>query len=153
MFKKFFMNKLEKVSGRELEDFLSRIRHIDSDSLGAPAAMTSIWADALQEQYGWDVYYPHGVTIQHVDAVMKIGSQVRNLQKQGPEGNMKAVGGLVWSHTLRATLNLKLTGGVREIWSHIERGFPYAHEAAANMMLGTVNHSGRFPDGFTPQAK
>ena len=66
---------------------------------------------------------------------------------------MRAVGGLVWSHTLRASLNLKLTGGVREIWSHIERGFPYADEAAASMMLGTVNHIGRFPDGFTPQVK
>ena len=109
MFKKFFINKLEKVSSRELEDFLSRMRSIDSDSLGGPAAMTSIWADALQEQYGWDVYYPHVVTTQHVDAVMKIGSQVRHLQKQGPDGNMRAVGGLVWSHTLRASLNLKLT--------------------------------------------
>jgi len=153
MFKKFFINKLEKVSSRELEDFLSRMRSIDSDSLGGPAAMTSIWADTLQEQYGWDVYYPHVVTTQHVDAVMKIGSQVRHLQKQGPDGNMRAVGGLDWSHTLRASLNLKLTGGVREIWSHIERGFPYAHEAATNMMLGTVNHIGRFPDGFTPQVQ
>lgn len=92
-------------------------------------------------------------TAQHVDAVLKIASQVRNLQKQGPEGNMRAVGGLVWSHTLRSSLNLKLTGGVREIWSHIERGFPYADEAAANMILGKVNHIGRFPDGFTPQVK
>mgnify|MGYP001047178989 CR=1 FL=1 len=153
MFKKFIQNKFENVQFRELEDFLSRMRHMDSDVLGGPAAITSIWADALQEQYGWDVYYPHVVTAQHVDAVLKIGSQVRNLQKQGAEGNMRAVGGLVWSHTLRASLNLKLTGGVREIWSHIERGFPYADEAAASMMLGTINHIGRFPDGFTPQVK
>ena len=153
MFKKFIQNKFENVQYRELEDFLSRMRHMDSDVLGGPAAITSIWADALQEQYGWDVYYPHVVTARHVDAVLKIGSQVRNLQKQGSEGNMRAVGGLVWSHTLRASLNLKLTGGVREIWSHIERGFPYADEAAASMMLGTINHIGRFPDGFTPQVK
>lgn len=153
MFRKFIQNKLENVQQRELEDFLSRMRYLDSDALGGPAAMASIWADALQEQYGWDVYYPHVVTTQHVDAILKIGSQVRNFQKQGAEGNMRAVGGLVWVHTLRASSNLKLTGGVREIWSHIERGFPYASEAAAKMMLGGVNHIGRFPDGFTPEVK
>ncbi len=37
MFKKFFINKLEKVSSRELEDFLSRMRSIDSDSLDGPS--------------------------------------------------------------------------------------------------------------------
>ena len=49
---------------------------------------------------------------------------------------MRAVGGLVWSHTLRASLNLKLTGGVREIWSHIERGFPYADEGSGKYDVG-----------------
>lgn len=153
MFKKFFLNKIENVQSRELEDFLSRMRYMDSDVLGGPAAITSLWADILNDQFGWDMYYPHVVATQNIDAALKIGGLVRNLQKQGPAGNMKAVGGLVWNHTIRACTNLKLTGGVREIWSHIERGFPYAEEAAANMALGEVNHLWRFPDGFTPQPK
>lgn len=65
MFKKFILNKIENVQSRELEDFLSRMRHMDLDVLGGPAAMTSIWTGALQEQYGWDIYYPHLVTAQH----------------------------------------------------------------------------------------
>ena len=150
MFRKFFLNKMENIQSRELEDFLERMRHLDSDTLGGPAAITSIWADLLQDQYGWNVYYPHIVATQNIDAALKIGGMVRHLQKQGPEGSLKAVGGIVWTHTIRACTNLRLTGGVREIWSHIERGFPYADEAAANFLLGEVRHLGRFPDGFSP---
>ena len=153
MFKKFFMNKMEKVQANELEDFVSRMRYMDSSGLGLPVAVTSLWAVALKEEFGWDVYYPYVVTAQDEMAVLKIGQRVRALQKQGPEGNMQAVGGLVWNHTLRASLNNKLIGGVRELWSHLERGFPYAQDSADQLMLGEVAYLGRFPDGFTPEVQ
>jgi hypothetical protein len=70
-----------------------------------------------------------------------------------PQAQVQWVLTLVWAHTVRACSNLKLTGGVREIWSHIERGSPYAVEAAANLFLGEVKHLGRFPDGITPKPK
>ena len=53
MFKKFFLNKIENVQSKELEDFLSRMRYMDSDVLGGPAAITSLWADILNDQFGW----------------------------------------------------------------------------------------------------
>lgn len=147
------MNKMDKIQENELEDFVSRMRHLDSDGLGLPVAVTSLWAVALKDEYEWDVYYPYVVTAVDDTAILKIGQRVRELQKQGQEGNMQAVGGLVWTHTLRASVNNKLIGGVREIWSHLERGFPYAQEKADQFMLGDVVHLGRFPDGFTPEVK
>lgn len=146
------MNKFEKIQINELEDFLSRMRYMDSDSLGGVAALVWTWADMLNEDYGWNMYCPHVVAAQNIDAALKIGKMVRYLQKQGPEGSTRAVGGLVWAHTIRACSNLKLTGGVREMWSHIERGFPYAEDSAINVLTGgELNHLWKFPDGFTPE--
>ena len=153
MFKKFFMNKMEKIQENELEDFVSRMRYLDSDSLGLPVVMTVLWADELKQEFGWDVYYPYVATVQDDTAILKIGSRVRELQKKGEEGNIQAVGCLVWTHTLRAAINNKLIGGVRELWSHLERGFPHAQNKADEHFLGELPHLGRFPEGFTPEVQ
>ena len=86
MFKKFLMNKMEKVQANELEDFLSRMRYMDSSSLGMPVAITSLWAVALKDEFGWDVYYPYVVTAQDEMAVLKTRRQIQR-HSVGGESN------------------------------------------------------------------
>jgi len=151
MLKKFFLKKIENVEIRELEDFVSRMRYLDSDTLGYASAMVAVWADELSIQNHWNLYYPHTVIEQDLAATMKLVNMVKQVQKTGD--NNRATGGLVWVHTLRACSNLKLMGGVREMWSHIERGFPHTEVACSNLGFEVPRRWGVFPDGFTPKVK
>jgi hypothetical protein len=126
---------------------------MDSDELGMAAAMACVWAVEIRDDYGWNLFSPHEVVSATPEAIIKIGRLVRYSQKQGQQGLVYAVGGLVWSHTLRAALDPRLRGGAREIWSHVERGFPYAQESADLLLQGVLKNVGMFPDGFTPEVK
>ena len=48
------------------------MRYMDLDSLGGAAALVSTWADMLNEDYGWNMYYPHVVATENIDAALKL---------------------------------------------------------------------------------
>lgn len=151
MFKKWFIKKIENLEDRELEDFVSRLRYQDGESLGGAVASTANWADTFARKSNLDLYWPYLVSEVDPKAILSFGNTVRELQRQGEFAS--AIGGLVWVHTLRATKNGHLIKGVREIWKHLERGFPHAQDVADLHGWGHVRHVGRFPEGFTPEPK
>lgn len=145
----------KRAHRREVEDFLARIRSMDSSEVGIPAALTYEWASALGAEHSWDLFNSWEVISNDIEAPIKIGTIVRSLQNEGPVGQLKATGLLVWAHTLRATVNLDIRPQVREIWSNLARGFPHAEDASFQIysMTGTMcdlSRLGDFPAGFGP---
>ena len=153
MFKQLIGWGIDRSQMRDLEDFLSRLKGMDSDELGLPGAHAYLWADHLLEQFGWDVFYPQVVIADDKMAILKLGNLTRSAQRQGGDARLAPAGGLVWMHTLRAAENQKLRMGAREIWYHLRRGFPYTQDAANRWGLGELLNVGLFPDGFSPEVR
>lgn len=146
----------ERLSKREIDQYLLMLRQIDSDEAGMLAALTYDWSSKLHATHGWDLFDPWALLSKETDLPMHLGRMVRSLQSQGPSGAVKASGLIVWAHTVRGAVNTKIRGEVREIWGHIRRGFPYAEDQVVTLLMEhrmhcDISNLGRFPEGFAPE--
>ena len=137
---------------REMNEFVSNLRAMDSEEIGHIVVLATQMRHLLEGQ-GHNVMDPIVYTTQNIGFPQFLSSATNIAQKQKRAQDAAAL--LVWTHTARAGMILELRGMGRELWRQLERGFPYAQEAANGIEHLTgrrMNISGAcdFPAGFTP---
>ena len=153
MFKKLVSGWTTRRQKAEAEDFLRRIRVADGEDLGMTVAMVLTTAQMFRANHGWDFFEPATVIMSDMMAIHTVSSMAVEAQR---EGNLVVAAALmVWTHSLRGIENFEIRTQAREIWSHLSRGFPYAHEGAqlleqATGMEADLSNLGRFPSGLSP---
>lgn len=138
---------------RELEEFVSRLRAMDSSEIGMIVACATHHRHFLAETRNWDLLEPVLTEMQEPTLAIQLGQYLRALQKAGrPE---LAAGYMVWLHTVRAASSLDLRDLGRQMWKELARGFLVAEDQgdAAGFILGIsfdAHDCERFPSGLTP---
>ena len=117
---------------KEAEDFLERLRAMNSDELGLPLAVTLDAATMALDERGIDVFDPFAAIAVDPSASLYFSQMVGQLQKMGR--HVLAPGPMVWTHTLRATMNHRVRELVREIWAELLRGVPHAEDARHQLL-------------------
>ena len=117
---------------REAQDFLDRLKSMNSDELGIPIVATLAAADLALEERGIDVFDPFSAIAHDPSASLFFSTLVGKLQEDGRQ--VLAAGAMVWAHTLRATVNHKSRNIVRGIWAELNRGTPYVEDARHDLL-------------------
>jgi hypothetical protein len=152
MFRKMVGDWASKKQKSEAEDFLRRIRTADGSDLGLSVASVLHVAEMYRQGENWDLFEPASVIASDFNAVRTLSSTAQQMQK---EGNLIAAGALmVWVHSLRGIENFEVRPQAREIWKHLSRGFPYAHDGAEMIYNATgiqcsLDRLGRVPSGLS----
>ncbi|MBZ9859729.1 hypothetical protein [Mesorhizobium sp. CA12] len=141
------------TQARELQEFVSRLRAIDSEELGMILATATHHRHHAAERFKWDLMEPGLAEMANPTLTLQIGQIIKTLQKDGrPE---LAAGYFVWLHTVRAANNPDLRQLGRDMWRELERGMPEVQSAAWGWagLTGVVldiRDFERFPAGLTP---
>lgn len=144
-----------KRGKKELQEFIDKLKVIDSDSIGMVVAWATHYKNQL-EQDGHKVSDPIVYCSINPFFSLELSTYIKELQNTGRLQDAAAL--MVWLHTIRGAgmgcLELRVLG--REMWKELERGFPYVEERkfALEELLGEpVNIEGyqEFPKGFAPE--
>lgn len=151
MFKKW----ISKSDRKQAEAFVSILRGMDGADMGLTVALTYHQAAQVKATSGLDFFRPVELIFENPTMIYALSSKVVKLQKSGDQVIASSL--MPWVHTFRATQNPDIRLLAREMWGHLERGFPHAvMEGRDNAlaMLGIdcdVDEVGVFPEGFTPK--
>lgn len=124
-FYKVFRGWSIKRMKREIQEFIDKLKVLDSDDIGMVVAYASHYKNQL-EQDGHEVTDPIVYYTINPDFNIELGSYIEELQKTGKLQDAAAL--MVWAHTMRAGSCLELRGLGRQMWKELERGFPYVEK-------------------------
>ncbi|MGO6968220.1 hypothetical protein [Rhizobium leguminosarum] len=147
-------NWATKVQRVELEQFVARLKAMDSSEIGFLLAVATDRRHALNKMYGWDLLEPSLVEAGDTTAALKLGQLIKALQR---DNNLPISAALmVWLHTLRSANNLDLRSLGRDMWGELSRGFGSIYDAAQSFgesggkVLDLADFQ-VFPAGLTPK--
>ena len=153
MFETYKHKKFVKLAISEARDFIDKLKICDSSELGLPVALAAHYKNEYARQ-GIDLSDP--IVLQSVNPNVMVKLMADTSDFQLSDQQYLATGLVVWVISLRARYDLKLRALAREMWGQLERGFPYAEEAAdaafaLNKIVLDISDSSEFPIGLTPK--
>lgn len=136
----------------ELTSFIANLRAMDGAEIGYVLAVATHIRRGMEGD-GHNVMDPIVYTSQNPTFVLFLSRMIIEAQKQGR--NPEAAALMIWLHTMRAGIRIELRSLGRELWSQLERGFPFVEQAAAAGLpiaatRPNVTGASQFPVGFTP---
>ncbi|MCR9128116.1 MAG: hypothetical protein NXI12_01195 [Alphaproteobacteria bacterium] len=140
---------------KDIQNWVDSLRGSDGHELGFVVAQASEYRHVLLES-GINLLRPSIEAELDPNLTGRLSRQIVDLQKQGRQ--VAAPGLMVWVHSLRAVQVAEIRYLGREMWGHLSRGFPFAHEAAFDFLQQTgvrmrlENHD-IFPEGLAPLAE
>lgn len=138
MFSKWLDRKMSKIQTDEAEQFLQILKGANRDVVAETAAKAILTAALIHEQLGRNLYEVAIWINEEPMMARKLGAEIQLFQKQGqPE---RAVGFMVWLHTVRAAAHPELKFSARQIWDELERA-PVDHEEFGRMRLTSARAS------------
>lgn len=146
---------ISRSDRKQAEAFVSILRGMDGADMGMTVALTYHQAARFEATSSLDFFNPVELIFEHPTIIYALSSKIVELQKSGDQVIASSL--MPWLHTFRATQNPDIRLLAREMWGHLERGFPHAvmeGRAYASTMLGIdcdLSNVGVFPTGFTPK--
>ena len=136
----------------ELTSFIANLRAMDGAEIGYVLAIATHIRHGMQGD-GHNVMDPIVYSAQNPTFALYLSRMIVGAQKQGR--NVEAAALMIWLHTMRAGIRIELRTLGRELWSQLERGFPFVEQAVAGGLpiaatRPNVTDASQFPAGFTP---
>jgi hypothetical protein len=136
----------------ELASFIANLRAMDGPEIGYVLAIATHIRHGMEGD-GHNVMDPIVYTSQNPSFALYLSRMIIEAQKQGR--NPEAAALMIWLHTMRAGIRIELRSLARELWSQLERGFPYVEQALVAGLPIAATHpnvtgASQFPAGFTP---
>ena len=151
-----FDNWSKKRQAKEIEGYLEILKGMDSSEIGMVVAIATHMRHGLAKHEGYDLLDPIILMGTTPETVLHLGRLIREYQKAGEMTDAAAM--MVWLHTLRAAARPELRMKGRELWGHLERGFPYVLENASYLEAMTgkapeLDGYDRYPKGLNPNVQ
>lgn len=139
----------------ELASFVSNLKAMDGAEIGYVLAIATHIRHGMEGD-GHNVMDPIVYTAQNPTFALYLSRMIIGAQGQGR--NQEAAALMIWLHTMRAGIRLELRSLARELWSQLERGFPFVQQAVLGGLPIAARHpnvsgANEFPAGFTPIPK
>ncbi len=142
-----------KKQRKEMQGFVDLLRGMDGDEI-AVAVVFATHTRHIMEKQGHNVLDPILYFATNPSFTHSMSVETIQLQKQGRLQEAAAM--MIWVHSFRAATSPELRLLGREMWKHLERGFPYVDKAAETVgeMTGfrlNIEGAKSFPVGLTPE--
>jgi hypothetical protein len=149
-------NKINQWSSdkqrEELASFVANLGAMDGTEIGFVLAIATHIRHGMEAD-GHNVMDPIVYTAANPGFALLLSRAVAEAQKQGRTPEAAAL--MIWLHTARAGIRLELRSLGRQMWSNLERGFPYVERAAIAGLpipakVPNVSGASQFPAGLAP---
>lgn len=156
MMRAWILRLADESQQRQIDEYLRHLRDSPSEGIGMVLAMSAHMRNRYLVDRGVDFLRPKNVTATDPRLVVTLVDVAKDFQRKGTIGLCNAAALMIWCHTLRATLNPRLTPKVLEMWRELARGFPYIEDGLVDIhqMTGEfvdLRDAGRFPSEFVPE--
>ncbi|MDG9785306.1 hypothetical protein [Metapseudomonas otitidis] len=137
---------------RELRKFVDQLASMDGSEIGLIVAVATHHRHAWEDE-GVQLLDPINYVPKDPTVTVRIVRAIQGYQKS--KEMIDAAGLMVWLHTMRVGARIELRQLAREMWRHLERGFPHTNAAAIEILnitgrMPRVGGYETFPSGLTP---